>query len=61
MFLFGGIAQAGDIIMKPVKKYMERYLLKVFQNKVKVLPSGLNGYDAALLGAAALAWNELKN
>jgi len=60
IFLFGGLAQAGDILFKPVKEYMEADLLKIFQNKVKVLPSLLNGSNAAILGASALAWNELE-
>jgi glucokinase len=59
IFLFGGLAQAGDILFVPVKKYMEQNLLKIFQNKVKVLPSLLNGSNAAILGAAAVAWKEI--
>jgi glucokinase len=59
IFLFGGLAQAGDILLIPVKKYMEANLLKIFQNKVKILPSLLNGSNAAILGAAALAWKEI--
>ena len=59
IFLFGGLAQAGDILFVPVKKYMEENLLKIFQNKVKILPSLLNGSNAAILGAAALAWKSL--
>lgn len=60
IFLFGGLAQAGDILFKPVKEYMEADLLKIFQNKVKILPSLLNGSNAAIMGASALAWNELE-
>ncbi len=59
VFMFGGLAQAGDILLVPIKKYMEDNLLKIFQNKVKILPSLLSGSNAAILGAAALAWKEL--
>lgn len=59
IFLFGGLANAGDLIFKPTKKYMEHYMLNIFKNKVKLLPSGLEGGNAAILGASALVWNEL--
>lgn len=60
IFLFGGLAQAGDLIFSPTKKFMEKNLLNIFRNKVKLLPSGLPGADAAILGASALVWKELK-
>ena len=33
-------------------------MLHVFKNKVKLLPSGIQGKNAAILGAAALIWQE---
>jgi glucokinase len=54
--LFGGLAQSGDLIIKPTKKYMEDYLLNIYRNKVDILPSKLKASDAAILGASALAW-----
>ena len=54
--LFGGLAQSGDLILKPTKKYMEAYLLNIYQNKVAIFPSKLKASDAAILGASALAW-----
>ena len=54
--LFGGLAQSGDLIINPTKKYMEDYLLNIYQNKVEILPSKLKASDAAILGASALAW-----
>ena len=59
IFLFGGLAQAGDLIFKPTLYYMEKNLLNIFKNKVKLLPSQLEGSDAAILGASALVWKEL--
>jgi glucokinase len=59
IFLFGGLALSGDYILKPTKKYMEENLLKIYKNKVKLEISGLMGKNAAVLGAAALIWNEL--
>ena len=58
--LFGGLAQSGDLILKPTKKYMEAYLLNIYQNKVAIVPSKLNASDAAILGASALAWQNSK-
>lgn len=58
IFLFGGLANAGDYIFKPTKHYMEESLLKIYKNKVKLIPSELNGAHAAILGASALVWKE---
>ena len=55
--LFGGLAQAGKFIFEPTHKYMEENLLKIYQGKVKLLPSELKESDAAILGAASLIWN----
>lgn len=54
IFLFGGLAQAKDVLFKPTKDYFEKNVMNVFQSKVKLLPSGLPESDAAILGAAAL-------
>jgi glucokinase len=59
IILFGGLAAAGDYIFSPTKKYMEEYLLNIFKNKVKLLPSSLPKGNAAILGAAALMWKQL--
>jgi len=60
IFFFGGLAKAGDLIINPTKKHMEANLFPVFRNKVKLLPSGLEGKNAAVLGAAALIWQKIK-
>ncbi len=60
IFLFGGLAKAGKFIFEPVKKYMELNLLPIFRNKVKLLPSGIDGKNAAVLGASALVWQRLQ-
>ena len=54
--LFGGLAQSGDLIIKPTKKYLEEYLLPIFKNKVAIVPSKLLASDAAILGASSLVW-----
>ncbi len=60
IILFGGLASAGDLIFIPTKKYMEEYMLNIFKNKVKLLPSALTKGNTAVLGAGALIWNELE-
>ena len=59
IFLFGGLAGAGKLIFDPVKKYMEEFMLPIFRNKVKLQPSALQHKNIAVLGAAALMWNEI--
>ena len=53
IFLFGGLAKAGEVLFEPVRREMEANMLNIFKNKVRVLPSQL-GDDAAILGASAL-------
>ncbi len=56
IILFGGLTKAGELILKPTRESMEANLIKVFQNKVKILVSHLKESDAAILGASALVW-----
>lgn len=56
IILFGGMTKAGDLILKPTKNHMEKNLLPIFQNKVKLIFSELKEADAAILGASALVW-----
>ena len=57
IFFFGGLAKAGELLFEPVREAMEKNLLFLYQNKISLLPSEL-GDDAAVLGAAALIWND---
>lgn len=59
IFLFGGLAKAGDLIINPAKKYMDENLLHFYRGKVKILPSGLAGANAAVLGSSALVWDAI--
>lgn len=58
IFLFGGIAHAGELIIAPATVAMNESLLPVFRNKVKIEKSLLLGRNAAVLGAAALLLNQ---
>jgi len=57
IILFGGLTRAGELILTPTREHMEANLIKIFQNKVKILISHLKESDAAILGASALAWD----
>ena len=59
IFLFGGLAQAGDLLFEPVRRYVNETIQIIFKGTVKILPSGLKESDAAVLGASALAWKEV--
>ena len=61
IFLLGGLARAADFIFEPTYRHMEAHMMPVFKNKVKLLPSALQDKNAAVLGAAALIWNELES
>lgn len=54
--LFGGLARSGELLMKPIRKAMERNMLNIFKGKTKLLLSELKEGDAAVLGASALGW-----
>jgi len=60
VFLFGGLAKAGEMLYAPVREYVDQKVQPIFKGTVKILPSGIPENNAAVLGAAALAWNELK-
>ena len=56
IILFGGLTKAGDLLMNPIKRSMDKNMLKVFEGKTKLLFSQLKESDAAVLGASALGW-----
>ncbi len=61
IFLFGGLAQASELLFNPTIISFEKNLLNVYRNKIKILPSSLPENDAPILGAASLIWNELQH
>jgi glucokinase len=56
IILFGGLSKAGDLLLKPIVENMEKNILNLWKNKVKVIFSELKEADAAILGASALVW-----
>lgn len=61
IFLFGGLVNAGDHLLKPAKHHMEDNMLRNFKGKVDLLVSGLQNKNAAVLGASSLIWKALDN
>jgi glucokinase len=59
IFLTGGMAMAGDILLKPTKQYMKDFLFGAYNGTVKLMLSGMVAGKSAILGAAALIWNDL--
>ncbi len=59
IFLSGGVAAAGDLLIIPTRRYMEEFLFTPYKGKVQLLRSELPEGSGAILGAAALAWNEV--
>jgi glucokinase len=58
--LSGGVALAGEFLLDPVRRHFDDNLLDIYRGGVEVVLSELKGADAAVLGAAAFAWQELK-
>ncbi len=53
---FGGLTKAGNLLMEPLKKAYDDNVQNIFKGKAKLLVSQLDDAQAAILGAAALAW-----
>ncbi len=56
IILFGGLSKAGELIMDPIRESMEKNMLPIYRDKVKLMFSELKESDAAVLGASALGW-----
>ena len=58
IFLLGGLAKAGHWLFEPTQKYFDQYVLDFYRGKVTIEPSGMIDKNAAILGAAALVWDQ---
>lgn len=56
IILFGGLTKSKEFFHEAMERTMNDSLLKIWQNKVRILYSSLKESDAAILGASALAW-----
>ncbi len=60
IILFGGLAKSGEMIFAPTRKYLEENTMPSLRGKVKLLPSGVQNGNIAIMGAAALIWKSAK-
>lgn len=58
---FGGLAKAGDFLLRPVEETYNKYVLSLYKNKAKFIMSSLEDGSAAILGAAAVGWSVNSN
>ena len=58
IFLSGGVMNAGDLLLDPLKLTFQQNLLKSYDSSLPILRSSLPENDAAVLGAAALTLKE---
>lgn len=58
VFFFGGLAKAGEKLFKHIRYYMNEAILVTYKDKIKILPSGLQDKNVAILGGAALVWQK---
>ena len=54
---FGGLAQAGELLLRPIEEAYNENVLPLYKGKARFLMSGLDGAKAAILGASAIAWD----
>lgn len=54
----GGVAQAGELIFKPLKRTVQKRAFSVSAEVAKIIPESL-GKDCTVMGAAALALKEI--
>lgn len=54
--LFGGLARSKEFLAGPIETAMNKNVLPLWREKVKIVFSQLKESDAAILGASALAW-----
>ena len=55
---FGGLTKAGDLLMNPIVKTYQETVFDNYKGTARFLFSQLKDAEAALLGAAALAWTD---
>ncbi|CAN5132436.1 ROK family protein [soil metagenome] len=54
----GGLANSGNLILEPTRFYLEENLLEIFKGSVTLKLSEMTKKNAAILGAAALMWEQ---
>jgi glucokinase len=55
---YGGFSNAGERLLNPAKKSMDKYLINGHAETINLLQSGLPKGQAGILGAASLIWTK---
>lgn len=58
--LFGGLTQTGNLLLEPTVHTYQKIVFENYRNTAQIIFSGLKETDAAILGAAALAWTTVE-
>ena len=59
IILVGGLANAGNLLIEPTLRSMQKNMLAIFTKTVRIIQSNLQKGNIAILGASALCWHEL--
>jgi glucokinase len=59
IFLTGGLASAGELLLTPCRRYLDTFLFSAYQGKVRLLLSEMPEGTSAIMGAAALIWHDI--
>ena len=59
IYIFGGLAEAEDLILLPTRESFDKNIMHLWKDKVRIERSGLPSNDAAILGAASVIWKRL--
>lgn len=60
IFLTGGLANAGELLLTPTQRYLEEYLFIAYKGKVRLVLAERPEGVSAIMGAAALIWHEIE-
>lgn len=61
IIMFGGLADADNLLLAPTSFYFEKYLLNIYKGKVQILKSELQNGRAAVLGACTFIQKTISN
>jgi len=53
----GGVAKAGDLLFKPLDKFLKKQLIPILYDSLRIIPAKF-GVDAGLIGASLMAGDE---
>lgn len=59
IFLCGGLATAGELLLTPTQRYLEEFLFPAYKGKVRLVLSEMPEGISAIMGAAALIWHDI--